>query len=47
MSKKKLTLEQEVSVLHYLEHTRGKQLKGTNRTYLYEVYSMFSMMVEV
>tara|TARA_R100000951_G_scaffold112413_1_gene112698 strand:- start:16 stop:423 length:408 start_codon:yes stop_codon:yes gene_type:complete len=42
MSKKKLTLEQEVSVLHYLEHTRGKQLKGTNRTYLYEVYSMFS-----
>ena len=43
MSKKrKLTIEQEVSVLHYLEHTRGKQLKGTNRTYLYEVYSMFS-----
>ncbi len=42
MSKKKLTLEQEASVLHYLEHTRGKQLKGTNRTYLYEVYSMFS-----
>jgi hypothetical protein len=42
MSKKKLTLEQEASVLHYLEHTRGKQLKGVNRTYLYEVYSMFS-----
>jgi len=43
MSKKrKLTIEQEVSVLHYLEHTRGKQLKGTNRTYLYEVYNIFS-----
>ena len=43
MSKKnKLTLEQEASVLHYLEYTRGKQLKGTNRTYLYEVYNMFS-----
>tara|TARA_Y100000385_G_scaffold222767_1_gene232763 strand:+ start:286 stop:696 length:411 start_codon:yes stop_codon:yes gene_type:complete len=43
MSKKnKLTLEQEASVLHYLEYTRGKQLKGVNRTYLYEVYNMFS-----
>lgn len=41
MSKNKLTLEQEASVLHYLEYTRGKQLKGINRTYLYEVYSMF------
>ena len=43
MSKKnKLTLEQAASVLHYLEYTRGKQLKGVNRTYLYEVYNMFS-----
>ena len=43
MSKKnKLTLEQEASVLHYLEYTRGKQLKGTNRTYLYDVYNIFS-----
>jgi hypothetical protein len=40
--KKKLTLEQEASVLHYLEHTRGKQMKGENRGYMYEVYSMFS-----
>ncbi len=42
MSKKrKLSLEEEASVLHYLEHTRGKPMKGVNRGYMYEVYSMF------
>ena len=40
--KKKLTIEQEATVLHYLEYTRGKQLKGANRTYLYDVYTIFS-----
>jgi hypothetical protein len=29
-------------VLHYLEYTRGKQLKGANRAYLYDVYTIFS-----
>jgi len=43
MSKKrKLSLEEEASVLHYLEHTRGKPMKGVNRGYMYEVYSIFS-----
>jgi len=40
--KKKLTIEQEAIVLHYLEYTRGKQLKGANRAYLYDVYTIFS-----
>ena len=40
--KKKLTIEQEATVLHYLEYTRGKQLKGANRTYLYDIYTIFS-----
>jgi hypothetical protein len=40
--KKKLTIEQEATVLHYLEYTRGKQLKGANRAYLYDVYTIFS-----
>jgi len=43
MSKKrKLTLQQEASVLHYVEYHRGKQMKGEQRAYMYEIYSMFS-----
>lgn len=41
MSKKKLTLEQEATVLFYLENHRGKKMKGETRTIMYEVYSYF------
>jgi hypothetical protein len=40
--KNKLTLEQEASILHYIEYGRGKQMKGVQREYMYDIYSMFS-----
>ena len=42
MSKKKLTLEQEVIVLHYLEYHRDKAMKGEQRGSMYDVYRLFS-----
>lgn len=40
--RKQLTLEQEASVLFYLENHRGKQMKGETRELMYEIYSYFS-----
>lgn len=43
MSKKtKLTLEEEAKVLHYIEYHRGKQMKGEQRGYMYDIYQIFS-----
>ena len=39
---RKLTLEQEASVLFYLENHRGKIMKGETRELMYEIYSYFS-----
>lgn len=41
MNKKQLTLEQETTVLFYLENHRGKQMKGETRNIMYEIYSYF------
>lgn len=41
MNKKTLTLEQEATVLFYLENHRGKQMKGETRTIMYEIYRYF------
>jgi hypothetical protein len=38
---KKLTLEQEASVLHYIEYHRGKKMYGEQRKYMYDVYRFF------
>lgn len=38
---KKLTLEQEASVLHYVEYHRGKKMHGEQRKYMYDIYRMF------
>lgn len=38
---KKLTFEQEVLVLAYIQYGRGKQMKGEQRKHMYEVYRMF------
>jgi len=38
---KKLTLEQEASVLHYVEHHRGKKMHGEQRKYMYDIYRIF------
>ena len=42
MSKKNLSLEEEASVLHYIEYGRGKQMKGFQRDVMYNIYSLFS-----
>tara|TARA_R110000782_G_C14499644_1_gene378438 strand:+ start:32 stop:439 length:408 start_codon:yes stop_codon:yes gene_type:complete len=42
MSKKNLSLEEEASVLHYIEYGRGKQMKGLQRDVMYNIYSLFS-----
>lgn len=38
MNKKKLTLEQEATVLFYLEKYHGRQMKGEGKELLYEIY---------
>jgi len=41
MSKIKLTLEQEALVLFYIEHYRGRTMKGEARQTMYDVYGLF------
>ena len=41
MSKQKLTLSQEATVLFWIENYRGKQMKGESRVTLYEIYRYF------
>lgn len=41
MSKKQLSLEQEATVLFYLENYRGKQMKGEARVIMYDIYRYF------
>lgn len=38
---KKLTFEQEVKVLAYIEYHRGRQMKGGQRDEMYDIYRMF------
>ena len=41
MSKKQLTYEQEVEILHFIEYCQGKSTHGDCRGYMYEIYQMF------
>lgn len=40
-STKKLTYEQEVTILHFIQYCQGHSMKGDCRGYMYDVYQMF------